>query len=1012
MEVFDDDDFSDLYADVEVQASSAISALHRSTEIPPRNGSISATAARGEKKAANGIGGAEIDGGNRKFHERDAAREEAEEDKGGGGGFGLRNLPVENGVRCGRRSGSGSGSESEDGIERKNCESSDSEKYDDRASDIEVGEIARKEKSVNGGDYSSQRKYNSVNAKKRVDDMVQQVRRTCRSGDADDRDPFSSRAREDNQPFSVHKLGGPEIASERHTQAWYPVPSDLDKHGSVQISDSVEDSSREMSECDSEGMSETSDDTNRRKANCISNKVSSALKPDTSESGGSQHGRGYSCSPSRAALSSRYFEKSHNRSIYSSSSLRCELREPMTLEYRPPKHFDSHGVKQGTREGRYSERWRDSIRERSNQPKKSNYIAYFKNRPDEDAYAIDSRQLCNRHVNHGKQRAMVAFKYNESDIPNCSDSERILTYSGGRWPDHHLGPAFLKDQCWDIPNHRYIAGHPDGHNMSERQNFIDKKSSQMYHEAFEYNRYHNQRRHPFQGDIERLRNLSPKYSSAVDRRGTQFKREDIHLRRRTRHDYLSPVIDYDGRFVEGKYRRIHPNSGGDRDHLDGRFDQNVAHDRREVESSGRGKRRYHSPLNSSKNICYIETDVNDRRNIKHQPFPFYSSEEPNGSGRGEFVGASGRKSGVAQRNMRRSWKEMRIEYDQYGTDVATFVTRESLRYHPPMDYHVRRRDYQQSSNTYVTRESIKDDQYQDHFVGRRHYQHSEVLHPREDVNKSRQLDDSVFSSEEPSYNFRRLSKDDEADDRPAVCRVTELNERETGRQNSNMLREEDNSNHFDGCRKSTKHHSHAQMHPSHQDSVDSLVVEGRKCSLQSSIRRITEAGEDTYYGRRDLVGANDKKEPNNFKDSDEFNPEKTVSTGAGKLNASLSDRNEQSKFSKNQQNNFLDIEEGQIVTEEIQNAAQCTRASEDGSQMNATGNPETASNGNGVVERLDDEKIRLIMMKMERRRERFKEMIPTSRDCEKISCPLPNPNVETGEARLERPARKRRWLGT
>lgn len=150
MEEFDEDDFSDLYADVEVQASSAISAMHRSTELPPRSAIIVANAARG----------AEIDGRHRKYEEHHAACGVVEEEKGSGGGDGLRNLPVENRDRCGswNESEDGLNSDGDDGNERKTDENRDDEKYDDRDTDVEMGEIAGKEKSVNGGNYGSQRK--------------------------------------------------------------------------------------------------------------------------------------------------------------------------------------------------------------------------------------------------------------------------------------------------------------------------------------------------------------------------------------------------------------------------------------------------------------------------------------------------------------------------------------------------------------------------------------------------------------------------------------------------------------------------------------------------------------------------------------------------------------------------------------------------------------------------------------------------------------------------------------
>ncbi|KAG6428296.1 hypothetical protein SASPL_112547 [Salvia splendens] len=1064
----DDDDFSDLYADVEVQASSAISALHRSTELLLRKAAV----------------------------ERDASREEGV--KGGGGD--LRTLPVEGEGE----SASESVSESEDGlasrgVERKVGESCERKRYE---------EISGKEKSVNVGDYisQSQRKYDSSNSKmKRVHEMAQ-VRRTSRKGDEDDRNRFISRGSEDNQPNYGRKHGGQKITPERHTAASYPVPLDLDKCGSVQISDSVEDSPCEVSVCDSDGISEASDDTNRRKSRCISNKVSSAREPEPVKSSLRERGQGYSSSPRSAALGSRYFGKSPKRSRHSSPSLDCELTDQ---KYRPPKPSERRGVRRGgTRDGGYRERWKDSMREYSDQPKKSNYGPYFKNRPDEDAsYATDAKHLYNRHVNYEKERAIIDHKYIESDILYRGHSERMLTYSGERLPDHHMGQPFMKDQYWwDNPNNRYKAGPPEGHNARERRNFLYKRSSQIDYEPKEYDRYHNQRKHHFQGYSVALKNLSLKYSSAADQRGTQFlyKGESWHLRSGTRQDSLSPLHD---RFVEGKHRRILPSSGGGHDHFDCGYDWNVAHDRREVESSSRGNRRRHSPLNSSENLCYIENKVNDRRNIKHRPFPFYSYKEPYASGRGDFLGASGPKTGVVQRNMRCSWKEMHIEYDQYCTDVTTSVPRESLRYRSPEDFHVKERDCQPSSNANFRRESIKDGRCQDHFVGRRGNLHSEVFLPKENVCKSRQQANIVITSEEPSHNYsKRISKNDETGDRPASVCIVGLREREMGRRNSNILGE-DSGNHFDGCHESTKLNGHAHMHPINQDSVDRFLVMGRKvklrklrpiiftivlniskclifvgqayfntvlsillhsplslhtlahgvdfsgrrldvvrslspccdklctgdilcclhdlyylfrtirssfftiycrtfdfdvhmwqCTFQSSIRRTTEAGEDTYYGKSDLAGLTDNKKPNNSEDMDKFKPDE------GEVDAGLSHRNQPSKFSKYHQNHSLDIEEGQIIAEEMQNEVE--------SHINASGNLETTSNDNRVVAKLDDDKIKEIITKMERRRERFKEPVMTSRDGEKTFSLLPELIVENADARLERPARKRRWLGT
>ncbi|KAL0348585.1 UNVERIFIED_CONTAM: hypothetical protein Sangu_1086300 [Sesamum angustifolium] len=73
--------------------------------------------------------------------------------------------------------------------------------------------------------------------------------------------------------------------------------------------------------------------------------------------------------------------------------------------------------------------------------------------------------------------------------------------------------------------------------------------------------------------------------------------------------------------------------------------------------------------------------------------------------------------------------------------------------------------------------------------------------------------------------------------------------------------------------------------------------------------------------------------------------------------------------------------------------------------------PETASKGNVVVEIPGDQKIQEIMAKMERRRERFKQPITSSSETGKTSKHLPDLDVETATDKLERPTRKRRWLG-
>lgn len=184
------------------------------------------------------------------------------------------------------------------------------------------------------------------------------------------------------------------------------------------------------------------------------------------------------------------------------------------------------------------------------------------------------------------------------------------------------------------------------------------------------------------------------------------------------------------------------------------------------------------------------------------------------------------------------------------------------------------------------------------------------------------------------------------------------------------------------------------------------------CTLQSS-RRTSEAGDDFNCGKHELTEWNNYQKSINFEDLGDFNPEKAASADEGKVDTNLSDKDLQDKFSKKQQDEYLDIEEGQIISEEIKDhRIKSVIASKDMTQINDVELAETASDGIGVVEELGDQKIQEIMAKMLRRRERFKEPIFSGRDMEKNSDQSLNLAVEADKSKLERPTRKRRWLGT
>ncbi|GFZ13907.1 hypothetical protein Acr_24g0000970 [Actinidia rufa] len=134
------------------------------------------------------------------------------------------------------------------------------------------------------------------------------------------------------------------------------------------------------------------------------------------------------------------------------------------------------------------------------------------------------------------------------------------------------------------------------------------------------------------------------------------------------------------------------------------------------------------------------------------------------------------------------------------------------------------------------------------------------------------------------------------------------------------------------------------------------------------------------------------------------------------------DQNEEKwldKFPVTQHNKALDIEEGQIITEEVSlNPATENFGSENIAEIvderkKSLVVHEHAAKENKVGEDYDSPRILEVMAKMEKRRKRFKEPIALKKETERIPNPQDDPVLETiAEPMQQRPARKRRWGGS
>ncbi|TKY72498.1 FIP1[III] protein [Spatholobus suberectus] len=115
------------------------------------------------------------------------------------------------------------------------------------------------------------------------------------------------------------------------------------------------------------------------------------------------------------------------------------------------------------------------------------------------------------------------------------------------------------------------------------------------------------------------------------------------------------------------------------------------------------------------------------------------------------------------------------------------------------------------------------------------------------------------------------------------------------------------------------------------------------------------------------------------------------------------------------QKESLDIEEGQIVTEEpYMETCVSRRYASEGPAVIDSVKKRMSQNENSSDQYIggyDSQRILDSLAKMEKRRERFKQPITMKKEAEE-SLKLNNDSiVDTGEMKQHRPARKRRWVG-
>lgn len=187
------------------------------------------------------------------------------------------------------------------------------------------------------------------------------------------------------------------------------------------------------------------------------------------------------------------------------------------------------------------------------------------------------------------------------------------------------------------------------------------------------------------------------------------------------------------------------------------------------------------------------------------------------------------------------------------------------------------------------------------------------------------------------------------------------------------------------------------------------------CALQSS-GRFNARSRMYNNSKLDTITWNidaDQKKSNASKECD---MDKVAQADIPKLETRNKNEKLPIKFPVRKHREALDVEEGQIIAEEInESTTENIRPSDNvaqGSYLKEMHN-KNATDGNTGVQAKKNNRILEVIAKMEKRRERFKEPISLKKDPDS-SDPKPlNDSVgERVDAKQQRPARKRRWGGT
>ncbi|KAK3002576.1 hypothetical protein RJ639_022071 [Escallonia herrerae] len=789
------------------------------------------------------------------------------------------------------------------------------------------------------------------------------------------------------QYLEVHDEGSDTPVSKRssrQTSQCRPVSVDADNHGSVQISDVDGHHHNEVVICVSEGTDEAIETSNNPKEK---------VGGDTTAGSISQGER----SPTSSFSESHGASVGTKRSRPSPNSV-TELRETVTYDYSQQKDVKSRGFIPKPGVSDYRTRHRSPVQEDlKRRNRRHHHVSVSKTHPDngDASFMYDSDELYDvRESVVGPSRwndRLHGFEsYYGEDPSYCRESEHFSNYYGERFPQYQVRAGFPrvphKKGCHDlgVKTDRYPSRNADeGEYLFEQRTArVDdvKMARDWYH--YESELPVDDRDHPI---WQESRQFNWKYSSYLENENNSRRKregEELYYRKRSKYQDNFFERNYTDDISREKYR-YNPCKDEDRSLLEYRYKYGrLSRPRGEAKSPWKNQRRDGSPLIGSDSTWPTGDRVPIRRYRDHQSLSSHSYRDPRPAHSRSWHATSSRRNdvyeghGKQERYKRQNWTESCRDSALFGEYTNVVEAEESM--NNPDDWGR---------------------------VGRRYWQ-TELSPWTEDGSISRH---DMFNAEGASFSVKRTSRHRRFDTEHGSDLVEKLNDdRLRERRGGKLVGEGNRGNRFGRGPYIFHRGNREQTLPRCRDSVDSdLVVWKAKSS-----GRCFKAGKSNLNDKRGKMDWNNDVEQT-CENVDETQAEKVAQWDDLKVETVQNGEKWLDKCPVTQQNEAMDIEEGQITEAMNEGAIEMTCMPDD---MAQTSNVEelhkqNASSGNLVVEGCNNPRILEMMVKMEKRRERFKEPISLQKDFDKPPKPLPDSADGTAGTKQQRPARRRRWGG-